>query len=83
MVQSQNPPFGNLYKKIKIAQYSLHYAWKQENNKEMQNQKQRQVDYKKSPGFVPVIPLVPHLYASNKQRSRSGNSELQEEHFDL
>jgi hypothetical protein len=52
------PPFGNLIKKIKIAQCRLHYVWKQERDEEMQFQK-RQVTYKKSPGFVPVIPLVP------------------------
>jgi hypothetical protein len=89
------PPFGNLYKKIKIAQYRLHLTWKQEqktseictdctfqqtseictdckfqqksesckNCKFQQDEEmrfaKRQVTYKKSPGFVPVIPLVP------------------------
>jgi hypothetical protein len=54
----------------KIAQYHLHYAWKQENDKEMQF-KQRQVTYKKSPGLVPVIPLVPMKLTAAKMKDKS------------
>jgi hypothetical protein len=62
------PAFGNLYKKIKIAQYRLHYAWKQENDKEMRFQ---QVTYKKSPGFVPVIPFVPTKLSADELKDKS------------
>jgi hypothetical protein len=65
------PPFGNLYKKIKIAQYHLHYAWKQEQDKEMWFQK-RQVTYKKFPGFVPVIPLVLAKLTTEELKGKSG-----------
>jgi hypothetical protein len=65
------PTFGNLYKKIKIAQYRLQYAWKQENDEEMRYQKQRQVTYKKSPGFVPVIPLVPTKLTADELKDKS------------
>jgi hypothetical protein len=64
------PPFGNLYKKIKIAQYRLHNAWKQEQDKEMRFHK-RQVTYKKSPGFVPVIPLVPTQLTAEELKDKS------------
>jgi hypothetical protein len=52
------PPFGVLYKKIKITQYQLHLTWKREQDKEMKFQK-RQVTHKRSPKFHPVIPLLP------------------------
>jgi hypothetical protein len=52
------PLFGALYKKIKIAQYSLHLTWKREKEEEMHFQK-RQVHTKKNPKFLPVIPLLP------------------------
>jgi hypothetical protein len=64
------PPFGNLIKKIKIAQYRLHYAWKQEKDEEMRFQK-RQTTYKKSPGFVPVIPLVPTQLTAEELKDKS------------
>jgi hypothetical protein len=64
------PPFGNLIKKIKIAQYRLHYAWKQEQDEEMRFQK-RQTTYKKSPGFVPVIPLVPTKLTADELKDKS------------
>jgi hypothetical protein len=64
------PTFGNLYKKIKIAQYRLHYAWKQEQDEEMRFQKS-QVNYKKSPGFVPVIPLVPMKLSADELKDKS------------
>jgi hypothetical protein len=52
------PPFGVLYKKIKIAQYCLHLTWKREKEEEMCFQK-CQVYNKKTPKFLPVIPLLP------------------------
>jgi hypothetical protein len=52
------PPFGILYKKIKIAQYRLHLTWKREQDKEMHFQK-CQVHTKKTPKFLPIIPLLP------------------------
>jgi hypothetical protein len=52
------PPFGILYKKIKIAQYHLHLTWKREQEEEMHFQK-RQVHTKKDPKFLPDIPLMP------------------------
>jgi hypothetical protein len=60
----------SLQEKIKIAQYHLHYAWKKEQDKEMQFQK-RQVNYKKSPGFVPVIPLVPTKLTTDELKDKS------------
>jgi hypothetical protein len=67
------PTFGNLYKKIKTAQYCLHYAWKQEQDKEMRF-KQRQVNYKKSPGFVPVILLVRTKLTADELKNKSANN---------
>jgi hypothetical protein len=64
------PPFGNLYKKIKIAQYRLHYAWKQEQDEEMRFER-RQVTYKTSPGYVPVIPLVPTKLTADKLKDKA------------
>jgi hypothetical protein len=52
------PPFGVLYKKIKIAQYCLHLTWKREQDKEMHFQK-HQVHTKKTPKFLPLVPLLP------------------------
>jgi hypothetical protein len=52
------PPFGVLYKKIKIAQYGLPLIWKREQEEEMRFQ-ERQVYNKKTPKFLPVIPLLP------------------------
>jgi hypothetical protein len=48
------PPFGVLYKKIKIAQYRLHLTWKREQEEEMRFQK-LQVHTKKTPkSFSPL-----------------------------
>jgi hypothetical protein len=52
------PPFGVLYKKIKIAQYRLRLTWKREKEEDMRFQK-RQVYSKKNPKFLPIIPLLP------------------------
>jgi hypothetical protein len=54
----KTPPFGVLYKKIKIAQYRLHLTWKREQEEEMCFQK-CQVYKKKTPKFLPIIPLLP------------------------
>jgi hypothetical protein len=53
------PPFGVLYKKIKIAQYCLHLTWKREQEEEMRFQKRQVYNKKTSPKFLPVIPLLP------------------------
>jgi hypothetical protein len=91
------PPFGILYKKIKIAQYRLHLTWKREQEEEMRFQK-RQVHTKKTPKFLPIIPLLPtklssdelkdkggvyHFYVASEQRLGSRNPDIQEEHQDL
>jgi hypothetical protein len=87
------PPFGVRYEKIKIAQYRLHLTWKREQDKEMCFQK-RQVNTKKTPKFLPVIPL---LLLSDKLKDKAayitftlqvskgseGNADIQEEHQDL
>jgi hypothetical protein len=52
------PPFGLLYKKINTAQFRLHLTWKREQEEEMCFQK-LQVYNKKTPKFLPVIPLLP------------------------
>jgi hypothetical protein len=64
------PTFGNLYKKIKITQYRLHYAWKQEQDEEMRFPKSRQVLYKRSPGIVPVIPLMPTKLTADELKDK-------------
>jgi hypothetical protein len=53
------PPFGALYKKIKIAQYRLHLTWKREKEEEMPFQKCQAYNKKTTPKFLPVIPLLP------------------------
>jgi hypothetical protein len=53
------PPFGILYKKIKVAQYRLHLTWKREQEEEMRFQKHQVYIKKTSPKFLPVIPLLP------------------------
>jgi hypothetical protein len=53
------PPFGALYKKIKIAQYRLHLTWKREKEEEMRFQKLQAYNKKTTPKFLPVIPLLP------------------------
>jgi hypothetical protein len=65
------PAFGALFKKIKIAQYRLHCAWKQDQDEEMRYQKSRQVTYKKSPGMIPVIPLVPKKLSADELKDKS------------
>jgi hypothetical protein len=65
------PPFGNLYKKIKIAQYRLHLTWKREQDKEMHFQK-RQVHTKKTtPKFLPIIPLLPTKLSSDELKDKA------------
>jgi hypothetical protein len=53
------PPFGALYKKIKIAQYHLHLTWKREKEEEMRFQKCQAYNKKTTPKFLQVIPLLP------------------------
>jgi hypothetical protein len=53
------PPFGTLYKKIKIAQYQLHLTWKTEKEEEMRFQERQGYNKKLTPKFLPVIPLLP------------------------
>jgi hypothetical protein len=64
------PAFGILYRKIRIAQYRLHFTWKQEQDEEMRFQK-RQTTYKKSHGFQPVIPLVPTKLSSEELKDKA------------
>jgi hypothetical protein len=59
-----------LYKKIKIAQYRLHVTWKREQDKEMCFQK-CQVITKKTPKFLPVIPLLPTKLLSDKLKDKA------------
>jgi hypothetical protein len=66
----KNPPFGVLYKKIKIAKYRLHLTWKREQDKEMRFQK-RQVHSKKNPTFLPVIPLLPMKLSSDELKDKA------------
>jgi hypothetical protein len=53
------PPFGALYKKIKIAQYCLHSTWKREQEEEMRFQKRQAYNKKTTPKFLPAIALLP------------------------
>jgi hypothetical protein len=64
------PPFGVLYKKIKIAQYRLHLTWKREQDKEMRFQK-RQVHTKKNPKFLPIIPLMPKKLSLDELKDKA------------
>jgi hypothetical protein len=64
------PPFGVLYKKIKIAQYCLHLTLKREQEEEMRFQK-RQVYHKKTPKFLPVIPLLPTKLSSDELKDKA------------
>jgi hypothetical protein len=52
------PPFGALYKKIKIAQNRLHLTWKREKEEEMRFQKRQVYNKKTTPKFLPIIPLL-------------------------
>jgi hypothetical protein len=53
------PPFGILYKKIKIAQYRLHLTWKREQEEEMHFQKRQVYNKKTSPKCLPIILMLP------------------------
>jgi hypothetical protein len=66
------PPFGVLYKKIKIPQYCLHLTWKREQEEEMRFQK-HQVYNKKSPKFLPVIPLLPTKLLSDELKDKAAH----------
>jgi hypothetical protein len=91
------PPFGALYKKIKIAQYRLHLTWKREKEEEMCFQKHQAYNKETTPKFLPVIPLLPtkllpdelkdkaahYFYVASEQGLWSRNPNLQEEYQDL
>jgi hypothetical protein len=64
------PLFGALYKKIKIAPYHLHLTWKREQEEEMRFQK-RQVYNKKTPKFLPVVPLLPTKLLSDELKDKA------------
>jgi hypothetical protein len=66
------PPFGVLYKKIKIAQYRLHVTWKREQEEEMRFQK-CQVYNKKTAKFLPVIPLLPTKLLSDELKDKAAS----------
>jgi hypothetical protein len=65
------PPFGALYKKIKIAQYRLHLTWKREKEEEMRFQKRQAYNKKTTPKFLPVIPLLPTKLSSNELKDKA------------
>jgi hypothetical protein len=65
------PPFGTLYKKIKIAQYRLHLTWKREQEEEMRFQKRQVYNKKTTPKFLPVIPLLPTKLLSNELKDKA------------
>jgi hypothetical protein len=52
------PPFGALYKKIKIAQYRLHLTWKREKEEEIRFQKRQAYNKKTTPQVSPGYPSV-------------------------
>jgi hypothetical protein len=65
------PPFGALYKKIKIAQYCLHLTWKREKEEEMHFQKCQKYNKKTTPKFLPVIPLLPTKLSSDELKDKA------------
>jgi hypothetical protein len=65
------PPFGTLYKKIKIAQYRLHLTWKREKEEEMRFQKRQAYKKKTTPKFLPVIPLLPTKLLSDELKDKA------------
>jgi hypothetical protein len=65
------PPFGALYKKIKIAQYRLHLPWKREQEEEMRFQKRQVYNKKTTPKFLPVIPLLPTKLSSDELKDKA------------
>jgi hypothetical protein len=65
------PPFGALYKKIKIAQYRLHLNWKREKEEEMRFQKRQAYNKKSTPKFLPVIPLLPTKLSSDELKDKA------------
>jgi hypothetical protein len=66
------PPFGTLYKKIKIAQYCLHLTWKREKEEEMRFQKRQAYNKKTTtPKFLPVIPLLPTKLLPDELKDKS------------
>jgi hypothetical protein len=65
------PPFGALYKKIKIAQYRLHLTWKREKEEEMRFQKCQAYNKKTTPKFLPVIPLLPTKLLSDELKDKA------------
>jgi hypothetical protein len=52
------PPFGVLYKKIKIAWYHLHLTWKQEQDKAMKFQKRQVTQPQEISKVPPGYPAV-------------------------
>jgi hypothetical protein len=66
------PPFGALYKKIKIAQYRLHLTWKREKEEEMRFQKRQAYNKKSTTKFLPVIPLLPTKLSSDELKDKAG-----------
>jgi hypothetical protein len=64
------PPFGVFYKKIKIAQHHLHLTWKGEQEEERGFQ-EHQVHTKKTPKFLPVIPLLPTKLLSDELKDKA------------
>jgi hypothetical protein len=65
------PPFGTLYRKIKIAQYHLHLTWKREQEKGMRFQKHQAYNKKTTPKFLPVIPLLPTKLSSDELKDKA------------
>jgi hypothetical protein len=65
------PPFGALYKNIKIAQYRLHLTWKREKEEEMRFQKRQAYNKKTTPKFLPVIPLLPTKLSSEELKDKA------------
>jgi hypothetical protein len=65
------PPFGTLYKKIKIAQYRLHLTWKREKEEEISFQKRQAYNKTTTPKFLPVIPLLPTKLLLDELKDKS------------
>jgi hypothetical protein len=65
------PPFGALYKKIKIAQYRLHLTWKREKEEEMRFQRHQAYNKKTAPKFLPIVPLLPMKLSSDELKDKA------------
>jgi hypothetical protein len=66
------PPFGALYKKIKITQYRPHLTWKRKKEEEMRFQKRQAYNKKTTPKFLLIIPLLPTKLLLDELKDKAG-----------